>query len=292
VLAIRFGEADVMETRVHGVASWLGLVLREGFAERLPGKARVWGVNIGSVGLFVLLWQALALVLSSKYLPTPAGTVQAFVDLVRAGDIEGYTLWRHSVESLNRVIVGFGIASTMGVVLGLSMGLYPVVYSSARLVIEPVRFIPPLAWVPLAIVLLRGFWRYVFIIWLGAFFPVFVNSLLAVPKVDPDLKDMAKSFGGTRWKILRVIILPSVLPDILAGMRVGMGTSWMCIVAAEMIGGESVGLGRMILKYAELLRPNEIVVGMIMIGFIGFAINEVFLWLDRILFRWRREIVL
>src|SRR5439155_517545 len=119
--------------------------------------------------------------------------------------------------------------------------------------------------------------RYVFLIWLGAFFPIFVATLVGVPRVEPIHKNVAKVHGAGRWYVLRKVVVPSVLPDILGGMRVGMGTAWMTIVAAEMSGGETTGLGRMMVNYAELIRIPEIVVGMILIGVLGFAMNEVLL---------------
>jgi NitT/TauT family transport system permease protein len=102
--------------------------------------------------------------------------------------------------------------------------------------------------------------------------------------------NVAKVFGASRWYIIRKIVIPSVLPDIATGMRVGLGIAWMCIVAAEMIGGEMVGVGRLILKYAELIRMPEIIVGMLVIGVVGFLMNEIFIVVERWLFRWRSEV--
>jgi ABC-type nitrate/sulfonate/bicarbonate transport system permease component len=140
--------------------------------------------------------------------------------------------------------------------------------------------------------LLRGFARYVFIIWVGAFFPIFISVLTSIPRVETILKDSVKVYGGSRWDILKKIVIPSVTPEILAGARIGLGDSWMCIVAAEMIGGEPVGVGRLILKYADLLNMNAVVVGMILVGIIGFACNEVVLQIERRQFRWRSQITL
>ncbi len=237
--------------------------------------------------LFLALWQILSLLIKSMYFPTPLGVFKAGINLFSFGDLEGYTMWDHIVSSSIRVLLGFAVAAITGVLIGLVMGLYPALYHGSRIIIEPVRFIPPIAWVPMAIVLLSGTSRYIFLIWLGAFFPIFINILVSVPKVDNLLKDVVKIYGGTKSQIIKKVIIPSVLPDIIAGMRVGLGLAWMCIVAAEMIGGESVGLGRLILKYAELLRSNEIVVGMIAIGLIGFISNELLLRLEKRLFKWR-----
>jgi ABC-type nitrate/sulfonate/bicarbonate transport system permease component len=238
---------------------------------------------------FVALWSLFAQLAHSSYIPTPIGVVKATANLAVNGDFEGYSLWRNAWASLVRVLSGFSLALMMGITLGLLMGLFPAIYDTTKIIIEPIRFIPPLAWIPVAIVLLRGFSRYVFIIWLGAFFPIFISVLASIPNVDPILKDVVKVYGGTRFDIIKKNIIPSIAPEILAGAKIGLGVSWMCIVAAEMIGGENVGLGRLILKYADLLRTNEIVVGMLLIGIIGFLSNEVMLQIEKYLFRWREK---
>jgi NitT/TauT family transport system permease protein len=172
------------------------------------------------------------------------------------------------------------------------MGLYPMIYAASKIIIEPIRFIPPVGWVPMAIVLLSGFSRFAFIIWLGAFFPIFISVLTSIPKVDPVAKDVVKVYGGKRRQIIQKIIIPSVMPEILAGARISIGAAWMCIVAAEMIAGESTGLGRLILKYADLMMTNEVVAGMLFIGIIGLGCNEVILRIEKHLFKWRTRITL
>ena len=248
--------------------------------------------RLSVVILFIVLWSLFVQLAHSSYIPTPIGVAKAIGHLVVKGDFEGYSLWKHAWASFLRVLSGFSLALILGVLLGLFMGLFPILYDTTKVIIEPIRFIPPLAWIPVAIVLMRGFSRYVFIIWLGAFFPIFISVLASIPSVDPILKDVIKVYGGTRFDIIRKNIFPSIMPEILSGAKIGLGVSWMCIVAAEMIGGENVGLGRLILKYADLLKTNEIVVGMLLIGIIGYLSNEVMLRLERHLFRWRTKMTL
>jgi len=237
-------------------------------------------------------WQAATLIVHSVFFPSPWQVARAFVDLGLNGDVAGHTLISHMGWSMARLAAGFVMGVVLGVPLGLLMGLYKPLYVGTRAALEPFRFIPPIAWIPLTIVLLSGFPRYVFLIWLGAFFPIFVATLVGVPRVETIHKNVAKVHGASRWYILRKVVVPSVLPDILGGMRVGMGTAWMTIVAAEMSGGETTGLGRMMVNYAELIRIPEIVVGMILIGVLGFAMNEILLRIERRLFRWRWEVTL
>jgi NitT/TauT family transport system permease protein len=246
--------------------------------------------NLLSIVIFVTIWKVTVSLLPATYLPTPEGTVKAAVALILKGDLEGYSLATHVWASFTKVLFGFTIALLTGVSLGMIMGLYPMIYAAAKIIIEPLRFIPPVGWVPMAIVLLSGFSRFAFIIWLGAFFPIFISVLTSIPKVDSVSKDVVKVYGGNRWQIIKKIVIPSVMPEILAGARISIGASWMCIVAAEMIAGESTGLGRLILKYADLLMTNEVVAGMLFIGVIGLGCNEVILRIEKYLFKWRTRI--
>ncbi len=259
---------------------------------RNADRTRVWITNAAVLLSFLLLWEWAAKLYNSPFVPGPSAVWDAAVRLAARGDVNGHTLLTHTAVSLWRVLAGFCAAAIMGVPLGLIMGLYPRLYRGTRSLIEPLRFIPPLAWIPIALVVLTGFSRYVFIIWLGAFFPIFVATLVGVPRVEILHKNVAAVHGASRQWVVRKVVIPSILPDILGGMRVGLGVGWMCIVAAEMIGGESIGLGKLILKYAELLRMPEIVVGMILIGVCGLLMNEIILLIERRIFRWRWEVQL
>jgi ABC-type nitrate/sulfonate/bicarbonate transport system permease component len=248
--------------------------------------------NLLSVAIFLLLWKIGVSLVHAPYFPTPEGTIKAAIGLILKGDVEGYSLITHIWASFTKVLFGFGLALLTGISLGMIMGLYPMIYAAAKIIIEPIRFIPPVGWVPMAIVLLSGFSRFAFIIWLGAFFPIFISVLTSIPKVDPVAKDVVKVYGGKRRQIIKKIIIPSVMPEILTGARISIGAAWMCIVAAEMIAGESTGLGRLILKYADLMMTNEIVAGMLFIGIIGLGCNEVILRIEKHLFKWRTRITL
>jgi len=248
-------------------------------------------LNILAIGVFIGLWELTAITIKSPFLPDVTKTITAFIDLVKYGDLEGYSLLAHVEASLIRIGVGFGLACLIGIPLGLIMGLFPITYEGSRAVIEPIRYIPPIAWIPIVIVLLRGFSRYVFIIWLGAFFPILINTITSIPRVNPIHINVARVHGADRVYTIRHIVIPSVLPEILAGMRVGLGVGWMCIMAAEMIGGAMIGLGYLILKYAELLMIEYTIVGMVLIGIIGLIMNEVLLRIEKRLSKWRWEVV-
>lgn len=249
-------------------------------------------LNAVSLAAFLVAWQVGAAMVKSPFFPPPSEIVSAFGRLATAGDTQGISLLTHSWTSLYRVLVGFGAGVVLGVPLGLLMGLYPGVYSATRSIVEPFRFIPPIAWIPLAIIFFSGLPRFAFLIFIGAFFPVFTAALVGVRRVEPLHRKVALVHGATRRDILAQVVLPTVLPDILGGMRVAMGAAWLTIVAAELAGGTPQGLGRLMLNYAELLKIPEIIVGMILIGAIGFVLNELLLLAERHLFRWRWQVTL
>ena len=255
-------------------------------------RARAIVINVISVACALGVWQLLSLVVKSPYFPSPAQIVAAFLTLLERGDIQGTSLWTHIWSSLYRILVGFGVSVLLGVPLGLLMGLYKNVYASLRAVIEPFRFIPPIAWIPLAIIFFSGITRFAFLIFIGAFFPIFTATMVGVSRVEPIHRKVALVHGAGKLYILQHIVIPTVLPDILGGMRVGLGAAWLTIVAAELVGGSTAGLGRMMVNYSELLRIPEVVVGMILIGLIGLAMNEALLLVEKYLFRWRWEVKL
>ena len=253
---------------------------------------RAVALNAASLAAFLVVWQLGAALVRSPFFPPPSEIAAAFSRLAVAGDTQGISLLTHSWTSLYRVLVGFGAGVVLGVPLGLLMGLYPGVYAATRAIVEPFRFIPPIAWIPLAIIFFSGLPRFAFLIFIGAFFPVFTAALVGVRRVEPLHRKVALVHGATRRDILAHVVLPTVLPDILGGMRVAMGAAWLTIVAAELAGGTPQGLGRLMLNYAELLKIPEIIVGMILIGAIGFVLNELLLLVERRLFRWRWQVTL
>jgi len=253
-------------------------------------KLRTIGYNIISLVLFIILWSLLARWQASPFFATPQQIALGFVQMVTEGDAEGYRLGIHLWKSIIRVFSGFGAACILGIPGGLFLGLFPMIYNRTRIIIEPVRFISPIAWIPVAIVLLIGFIRYIFVIWVASFFPIFITTLWSVRNVNPIYINVAKIAGASRFFIIRKIVIPSILPHIVGGMRISLGISWMCIVAAEMIGGEMVGIGRLILKSAMVHRMDLVVVGMLTIGTLGYCLNEIFIRVEKRIFRWRSTV--
>lgn len=255
-------------------------------------RLKYFTLNVLALAVGIGVWQIAAVRLNSPYVPAPSAVWEAFVGLFEHGDTLGYSLSTHIWSSVYRLLVGFVIGTVVAVPMGLLFGLYYPLYRSTRAVIEPFRFIPPIAWIPLAIILLQGIERYAFLIFLGAFFPTFTATMVSVGRVEAIHKKVFQLYGATRLGIIRHVVIPTVLPDIMGGMRVGLGTAWMTIVAAELTGGDATGLGRMMINYSELLQIPQVVVGMVLIGVIGFAFNEIILLTEKRLFRWRAEVTL
>lgn len=223
--------------------------------------------------------------------PTPVSVLVALKDLfLAAGPPEvpwAGELMGNALVSLSRVLVGFAIAAVSGVFLGIIIGWW----SKARDLLEPVfeilRPIPPLAWIPLSMLWFGlGFKPAVFLIWLGAFFPILLNSILGMENTPRKLVEVAKTLGANSWQVLTKVGVPAATPSIMAGLRIGIGIGWMCLVAAELTGSNS-GLGYMIMYYYSTMEAAKTVAGMLMIGIIGYIM---FIGLkkveDRLLF-WR-----
>lgn len=238
----------------------------------------------------ILLWQGISLVVHSVFLPTPHQVWTTFWRLILQGDIQGYTLLQEVWASLKRVLSGFALALIVGIPVGIIFGLSNKTYQWAKLLVEPVRFIPPLAWVPLAIIFLKGESRFTFIIWIGAVFPILITTMSGVKTLDNNLWEVGRAMGASKWQAITKIAIPAAVPHMLSGARLGLGIGWACIVAAEMVGGGDGGLGILIINYGQLLQIDAVVACMIIIGTLGYLLNEIFVIAERKLFPWRKDI--
>jgi NitT/TauT family transport system permease protein len=234
--------------------------------------------------LLIFMWYIISTISGSSL----ADVIAAFGRLVTQGDSEGHFLIDHVRMSLTRVTIGFCVAALTAIPLGIAIGRYRLVDSILGPIVEATRPIPPIAWIPLAILM---FYRnmlgaQVFIIWIGAFFPILTNTTTGVKRTEPVHIDSAKTFGASEYQILSKIVVPSAGPEIFAGLRIGFGIAWMCLVAAEMIGG-GLGLGYLVLIMQQLGHTGAVIVSMLLIGLIGFLITFFFLFIEKRLLRWR-----
>jgi NitT/TauT family transport system permease protein/taurine transport system permease protein len=168
------------------------------------------------------------------------------------------------------------------------MGWSKVVNEQVDPLVEVLRPVPPLAWIPLSILWFGiGDVQNQFIIFLGIFFPVLLNTIMGVRNIEPNLVRAARCLGASEIRVLRRIVLPAALPQIVTGIRVGLGVGWMALVAAELVGANS-GLGFLINDARTLLRTDIVIVGMITIGVVGLLIDRTIRVSGRRLMPWSR----
>lgn len=231
-----------------------------------------WAVRLASLLACVVFWQVAA---SSKlnlglitftYVPTPKAVLDAAWQLVTSS-----TVLAHLGSSLSRVFAGYLAASVLGVALGLAIGRWQWAEDTLLPPLEVLRPIPAVAWIPLAILMFPSSeLSMVFITFTGALFPVLLNTVHGVEAVDPRLVASARSLGAGRAAILREVIVPGALPSIVTGLAIGMGTSWFCLVTAEMIAGQ-FGIGYYTWEAYTLQNYPDIIVGMLLIGVLGMG---------------------
>jgi ABC-type nitrate/sulfonate/bicarbonate transport system permease component len=263
------------------------------FTSRGPSR---WGLqqaqtlllHAGALGFLLVAWavftwgnQSWELV-NPVLLPTPLEVGETGYELLRQG-----VLPRYFAVSLGRVVKGFGLAATAALSLGLLVGVSTLLRSMIEPIIEFLRPIPPLAFLPM------------FLVWFGlgesskvafiaytTFFPMFVAIAAGVMQTDTALLRAAASLGATRWQLMRYVVLPSAFSGIIVGLRVGFSLAVFVIVGAEFMGADS-GLGYMIVEGRDFFLPAQIVLGALVLGFLGFLVNALLLRLERYMLRWR-----
>jgi ABC-type nitrate/sulfonate/bicarbonate transport system permease component len=267
-------------------------IVPQAVPERLRKESRRRDIGLTLV-LPVLLIAAWYLVtemvplIHPAILPSPVAVVRVFVRLALNGELLG-----HIQSSLLRIFYANVAALLLGAPIGLAMGMYRPVERLLDGLLSIFRPIPPLAWVPLAILWMGiGTTSIVFITFLAAFFAVLINSLTGARAVDKLHILAALSLGASQRRIMTYVVLPTVAPHIFTGFRIAIGVSWMSIVAAELIAAPS-GLGYMIIFYRETLRTDAIIVGMLTIGVIGLAMDLGTRWLEQRLMPWRQGVQL
>jgi NitT/TauT family transport system permease protein len=199
-------------------------------------------------------------------------------------------LLHDAAASLYRVFVGFLLGGGLGLVLGLLMGVSGTVYRLMNPLVQILRPIPPIAYIPLAILWFGlGNPPAFFLISLGAFFPILLNTIAGVRNVDSIYVRAAQNLGARGSVMFRRVILPAAAPHILTGVRVGYGVSFIVVIVAEMIAVNS-GLGYRILEAREFFWPDKIIAGMITIGVIGLGIDTLLNKVSNHLLRWHRSL--
>lgn len=228
------------------------------------------GFAIASIIIFLVLWDIYSQIQNREYLPRPYYVFEALYNSFFEKDFTGYYMGEHIYASLTRIFLGFMIAFALAVPSGLLMGWSKYIHSAGNPLVELIRPIPPIAWIPFAIVFFDTPWDTTFIVFLGVFFPVLINTIFGVKNIDPMVIDAAKTLGVKKRNMLQKVIFPAVVPTIMTGIRIGLGIGWMCIVAAELVGVTGGGVGFYIKAMADVGRYEEMFAGMIIIGLLGF----------------------
>ena len=232
----------------------------------------------------VAVWWAVVVKTESAIFPTPWQVVVGAWELAEDG-----TLWEHIGASLFRVGTGFGLAVLVAVPLGLWMGWVSGAYRTLNPIFQMLRPISPIAWIPLAILWFGvGDVSPIFLIFIASVFPMIVQTTSGVHTIERRYLRAAANFGVSRTVLFRRVVIPAVLPEIIVGMRIGIGVAWLVVVAAEMIALRS-GLGYMIMDSRNAGNRYDLVVaGMIIIGAIGLLLDGITRLLDRLRpVRWR-----
>jgi len=231
-------------------------------------------LEITSVASAIIIWEIIARIINTKYiLPKFTEVVFAFLELVN-----GDELCRDILTSLNFFVIGMGVAITVGIPLGIMMGWFKTIDKAVDPIIEMIRPIPPLAWIPFAI-LWFGLTQYTagFVIFMGAVFPILVNTYTGFRNTPRVLVESGKVLGCIKNRdLIFRIALPAALPSIATGVRVGMGVGWMCVVAAEMFGLSTYGIGWKIWHWNSLQHMDLVLTYMLVLGFIALVIDRLF----------------
>jgi NitT/TauT family transport system permease protein len=233
---------------------------------------------LAAFALALAVWHVSVIWTGTKVLPSPMDVGRALVQLA-----DHNVLWKDILDSLRRVAIGFGAAAVLGITLGLTLGWYPTINQIVNPVIQLLRPISPIAWIPLAIIVFGiGDYAATSLIFLGAFFPITVACVDAVGNVPTVYRRIGRNFGLSPAQLLVRVVFPSALPQIVVGLRIALGIAWLVVVAAEMVAVDS-GLGYLIIDSRNSGKRYDLVVAaMLVIGLIGLVLDFGFRRLERI----------
>jgi NitT/TauT family transport system permease protein len=240
--------------------------------------------SIVVMAVVVGIWWGAVVATRSVIFPTPWAVVAGTLELARDG-----TLWEHIGASLMRVGAGFGIAVAVAIPLGLWMGWVRGAFVTLNPVFQILRPISPIAWIPIAILWFGvGNASPIYLIFIASVFPMIVQTTEGVHTIERRYLRAAENFGVSRKKLFLQVVFPATLPQIIVGMRIGLGVAWLVVVAAEMIALRS-GLGYLIIDSRNAGNRYDLVIaGMIIIGLIGLMLDGVMRLLESMkVVRWR-----
>jgi NitT/TauT family transport system permease protein len=222
-----------------------------------------------ATALLLALWHYSVAWTATKIFPSPVDVKKGIAELIRKN-----VLWRDIIDSLRRVAIGFGAATVIGIPFGLTLGWYPAANQVVNPVLQIIRPISPIAWIPVAIILLGiGDHAATALIFLGALFPIIVACVDGVSNVPSVFRLAGRNFGLGPFRLLTRVVFPAALPKIIVGLRIALGIAWLVVVAAEMIAVDS-GLGYLVIDSRNSGKRYDLVVAaMLIIGLIGLILD-------------------
>ncbi|MCL6236207.1 taurine ABC transporter permease TauC [Acinetobacter sp. ANC 5579] len=244
-------------------------------------------VSIGSVLSLLVLWFVVTTlkIIPELFLPSPAAVWQKFIEVSQQGFMKA-TLWQHLAESIGRVFSALIAAIVIGVPLGLWMGLNKWVRAVFDPLVELLRPIPPLAYLPLLVIWFGiGETTKVLLIFFSILAPIIISSAHGVISHQKNRERAALSLGATRLQVLQYVILPTALPHILTGVRIGLGVGWSTLVAAELVAADR-GIGFMVQSAAQFLITDTVILGIIVIAIVAVSFELFLRWLQKQLAPW------
>jgi NitT/TauT family transport system permease protein len=230
-----------------------------------------------SAFLLLALWHYSVIWTGTKVFPSPLSVLRGLTQLIHQ-----HVLWKDIADSFRRVAIGYGAAAVVAIPLGLTLGWYPAAYQVVNPVMQILRPISPIAWIPVAIVFFGiGDRPAIFLVFLSAFFPIVVACISGVSRVPPVFRRAGRNFGLSPIQLLARVIFPAALPQILVGLRIALGIAWLVVVAGEMIAVDS-GLGYLVIDSRNSGNRYDLVVAaMLVIGLIGLALDIAFRRLEK-----------
>ena len=239
---------------------------------------------IGLLVIVIAVWQIAHNMglLNPLTLPAPSKILSTFISLLRNG-----SLLENLLISSKRVLTGYVVAAGTAIVLGILMGLSSHFKRMTDLIIQVLKPIPPISWIPLVILWFGiGEEGKVFLIFIGSFFTILVNVVDGIRRIDVKLVELASAMVTPKLKYIFQVVIPYAAPNIFTGLRVGLGQSWMCVVAAELVAS-STGLGYMIMYARQFGQTDVVIVGMLMIGIIGKVMDSLLMVVEKKVIRWK-----
>ncbi len=233
---------------------------------------------LAAVTMFVVAWHFAVTWSGTRIFPSPYEVRKGIFELAHK-----QLLWRDVADSLRRVAIGFGCAALVGIPLGLMLGWYPTANHILNPLLQLLRPISPIAWIPIAIIVFGiGDNAATSLIFLGAIFPIIVSSIDGVSNVPLIYRRAGRNFGLSPTQLLSRVVFPAALPNIIVGLRIALGIAWLVVVAAEMVAVDS-GLGYLVLDARNSGKRYDLVVAaMLMIGVIGLGLDTLMRRLEHI----------